>query len=99
MVCAPPLPFFFFFSFSFPSLLLLLASCSRLLEIWLLDSAALRPLEEDEVNGLRLLPLGLERGGCSLCSDSVEGKSSGSSSRDWELPGNGDSSDVVEGVL
>lgn len=56
---------------------------------------------EDKENGLRPFPLGLERGGWSLGSDEEEEgwSSSGSSSRDWELPGNWDSSDVVEGVL
>lgn len=52
---------------------------------------------EDEVKGLRPFPLGLDLWGCSL--DREEESSSGSSSRDWELPGKWHSSDVVEGVL
>lgn len=97
-VCAlPPLPFFFFF-FSFPSLLLFLASCSRFLEIWLLASLPLwLGLVEDKAKGFRLFPLGLDRWGWSLGTEEEE-SSSGSSSRDCELPGNWDSSDVVEGV-
>lgn len=54
---------------------------------------------EDEVKGLRPFPLGLDRWGCSLGREEEGESSSGSSSRDWELLGNGDSSDVVEGVL
>lgn len=58
-------------------------------------------LAEDEVKGLRLFPLGLDRWGCGLGREEEEEEESscGSSSRDWELPGNWDSSDVVEGVL
>lgn len=88
---------FFFF---LPSLLLLLASCSRPLDTWLLASLAFR-LDEVEENGLRPFPLGLEREGCSLDREEEEEEesSSGSSSRDWELPGNWDSSELVEEVL
>lgn len=90
------MPFFFFFSL--PSLLLFLASCSRLFEIWWLASLPLRlGLVEDEVKGFRPFPLVLDRWGCSLGRE--EESSSGSSSREWELPGNWVSSDVVEGVL
>lgn len=59
-------------------------------------------LVEDEVKGLRPFPLGLDRWGCSLGREDEEDEeesSGGSSSREWELLGNWDSSDVVEGVL
>lgn len=51
---------------------------------------------EDKANGFRPFPLGFDRWGWSL--DREEESSCGSSSRDWELPGNWDSSDAVEGV-
>lgn len=54
-------------------------------------------LVEDKAKGFRLFPLGLDRWGWSLGTEEEE-SSSGSSSRDCELPGNWDSSDVVEGV-
>lgn len=91
---------FFFF---FPSLLLVLVSCRKPLEMWLLASELLRLPEDDKVNGFRPFLLALEPWGCSLGrvedEDEEEESSRGSSSRDWELPRNRDSSDVVEGVL
>lgn len=49
------------------------------------------------MNGLRLFPLGLGLWLWSLGRE--EERSNGSSSRDWELLANRESSDVVEGVL
>lgn len=53
------------------------------------------------MKGLRHFPLGFDCWGSSLGREvwEEEESSTGSSSRDWELPGNWDSSDVVEGVL
>ena len=98
-VCGLP-PLLFFFFFSFPSLLLFLPSCRKPFEVWLLASPPFR-FAEDDVKGLRPFPLVLERCGCSRGRDEDEDEDSsrGSSSRDWELPRNRDSSDVVEGVL
>lgn len=62
-------------------------------------------LVEDKVNGFRPFPLGFDCCGCStgrneeVEEQEVAKNSSGSGSRDWELPRNWDSSDVVEGVL